>query len=95
MVAGAASEAEAWPLVNLERTVAIYDLMMENALEERGSWTIRSPADHSGDLLHDLADHLVLSGAGREKRVSALTHALEKGFLKYTVTSDRIRWEWS
>jgi radical SAM superfamily enzyme YgiQ (UPF0313 family) len=95
MAAGAASEAEAWPLVNLERTVAIYDLMMKNALEERGSWTIRSPADHSGDLLHDLADHLALSGAGREKRVSALTHALEKGFLKYTVTSDRIQWEWS
>ena len=94
MAAGEASEEEAWPLVNLERTVAIYDLMMENALEKRGSWTIDSLSEQSGDLLNDLADHLALPVAGREKLVSALTHALEKGFLKYSVTSDRIHWKW-
>ena len=95
MAAGEATEAEAWPLVNLERTVAIYDLMMENALEKRGGWTIRSPADHSGDLVSDLADHLAVAGAGREKLISTLSHALEKGFLKYALTADRIQWNWS
>jgi anaerobic magnesium-protoporphyrin IX monomethyl ester cyclase len=95
MAAGEASEAEAWPLVNLERTVTIYDLMMENALEKRGKWTIHSPVDHSGDLLNDLLEHLVPAGAGREKLLSALSHALEKGFLKYAVTEDRIQWSWS
>jgi anaerobic magnesium-protoporphyrin IX monomethyl ester cyclase len=94
MAAGEASEAEAWPLVNLERTVAIYDLMMENALEKRGSWTTRSRSEHPGDLLNDLADHLAMPAAGLEKRVSALFHALENGFLKYSVTADRIRWQW-
>jgi anaerobic magnesium-protoporphyrin IX monomethyl ester cyclase len=95
MAAGEASEAEAWPLVNLERTVAIYDLMMENALEKQGGWTIDdSPAEHSGDLLNDLADHLVPSGAGREKRISALSHALKNGYLSYSVTAGRIQWKW-
>ena len=96
MAAGEASEAEAWPLVNLERTVAIYDLMMENALEKRGGWTIRSPAEHSGDLVNDLADHLIpIAGSGRKKLVSALSHALENNFLKYAVTADRIQWKWA
>ncbi len=94
MAAGEASEEEAWPLVNLERTVAIYNLMMENALEKKGSWTIHALSDRSGDLLNDLADHLELSAADREKQVSALTHALQKGFLKYAVTADKIQWKW-
>ncbi len=95
MAAGEASEAEAWPLVNLERTVAIYDLMMENALEKLGDWTIRSQADGPADLLNDLADHLASSGgADREKRVSVLSHALENGFLKYAVTAGSIQWKW-
>ena len=95
MAAGEASEEEAWPLVNLERTVAIYDMMMENALEKLGAWTVRSPGNHSGDLLNELADHLGEAGAGREKQVSMLSHALEKGFLKYSVTAGRIRWDWT
>jgi hypothetical protein len=94
MAAGEASDEEAWPLVNLERTVAIYELMMENALEKRGNWTIRSRLEYSGDLLNDLADHLAMPVAGRKKLVSALSHALENGFLKHSVTADRIRWQW-
>ncbi len=94
MAAGEASDEEAWPLVNLERTVAIYELMMENALEKRGNWTIRSRSEYSGDLLNDLADHLAMPVAGRKKLVSALSHALENGFLKHSVTADRIRWKW-
>jgi hypothetical protein len=95
MAAGEASEAEAWPLVNLERTVVIYNLMMENALEKRGGWTIRSQADYSVDLLSDLADHLAVAGASREELISVLSHALEQGFLKYALTADRIQWNWS
>jgi anaerobic magnesium-protoporphyrin IX monomethyl ester cyclase len=94
MATGEASEAEAWPLVNLERTVAIYDLMMENGLDKRGSWAIHSQTEHSRDLLNDLADHVALPEANREKLISALTHALEKGFLTYSVTADRIQWKW-
>jgi len=95
MAAGEASESEAWPLVNLERTVVIYDLMMGNALEKLGDWTIQFPADHAVDLLNDLADHLAPPvGTDREKLLSALSHALNNGFLKYAVTADRIRWQW-
>ena len=94
MAAGEASEAEAWPLVNLERTVAIYELMMENALEKRGEWTIHAPADQSCELLNDLVEHLAAEGQERKKLVSALTHALESGFLKYSVTGNRIHWKW-
>lgn len=95
MAAGEASDAEAWPLVNLERTVAIYNLMMENALEKLGSWTIRQRADHTGDLLSELADHLAVAGTDREKLISTLSHALDKGFLKFSMTSGRIKWDWT
>ncbi len=94
MAAGEATEEEAWPLVNLERTVVIYDMMMENALEKLGYWTIRSPAKYSRDLLNDLADHLPATGGGRDKLLPALSNALENGFLKYSVTADRIHWKW-
>jgi len=94
MASGEASEAEAWPLVNLERTMAIYNLMMENALEKLGAWTIHSPAGPSAALLKDLADHLAAAGTVHEKLVSTLSHALENGFLEYAVTADRIKWKW-
>jgi radical SAM superfamily enzyme YgiQ (UPF0313 family) len=95
MAAGEASEEEAWPLVNLERTVAIYNLMMENALDKLGAWTVRSPGNHDGDLLNELADRLGAADAGHEKLVATLSHALEKGFLKYSVTAGRIQWDWT
>jgi hypothetical protein len=95
LAAGEATEAEAWPLVNLERTVAIYDLMMENALENRGEWTISAPAEPSAELVNDLVDHLAVAGSGREKLLSALTHAMETGFLTFSVRAGRIKWKWA
>jgi radical SAM superfamily enzyme YgiQ (UPF0313 family) len=96
MAAGEASEEEAWPLVNLERTLTLYDLMMEAAIEKKGRWTIGTPARQAGDLLQDLVDHLLTEegDARRGKLVSALSHAIENGFLQYTVTADIIQWKW-
>jgi radical SAM superfamily enzyme YgiQ (UPF0313 family) len=95
MAAGEATEEEAWPLVNLERTVTIYGLMMESALEKHGQWTIRTPAGHTRELLHDLASRLAPADADREKRAAALSHALNSGFLEYSVTEDQIKWQWA
>jgi radical SAM superfamily enzyme YgiQ (UPF0313 family) len=96
MAAGKASEEEAWPLMNLERTVTIYDLMMENAIEKRGGWIIRFPAEQGRDLLQDLVEHLLIAGdSRREKVVSALSYAIENGFLHYTLTAaNSIQWKW-
>jgi anaerobic magnesium-protoporphyrin IX monomethyl ester cyclase len=96
MATGEASDEEAWPLVNLERTITLYDLMMNNAIEKRGNWAVPISADHQADLLHDLVDHLLIDAADgrREKLLSALAYAHEKGFLQYAETSDGMRWKW-
>lgn len=95
MAEGKASESEAWPLINLERTLAIYDLMMDSALENPGEWAVAIPEERLWDLLEDLADHLPQTDSGRDKLLSALSHAHKKGYLKYTLTDGRIRWRWA
>jgi anaerobic magnesium-protoporphyrin IX monomethyl ester cyclase len=35
---GRASEETAWPLVRLEHTVVIYDMMMKRLIERKGAW---------------------------------------------------------
>jgi anaerobic magnesium-protoporphyrin IX monomethyl ester cyclase len=44
---GEASEEEAWPLVNLERIILVYDLMMKKVVEEKGSFDIKPPYDRA------------------------------------------------
>jgi hypothetical protein len=97
MAAGEASEEEAWPLVNLERTMLYYDLMMKSIIEEKGCWNVRLPVENDEKLLSDLVDRLVMGEPGdhREKLLSALTVACEKGFLQNVFTADRVQWKWT
>jgi len=44
---GEASEEEAWPLVNLERIILVYDLMMKEVVEKKGRFDIKAPYDRT------------------------------------------------
>lgn len=95
IASGEASVDEAWPLENLERTVLLYNLMMENSLESLVEGQIHFSKEE-GDLLNDLVNSLGLkTGVGREKLLNAMSHALENGFIKYSLIDERIKWKWA
>ncbi|MEE8397831.1 MAG: radical SAM protein [Desulfobacterales bacterium] len=92
---GEATEDEIWQLVNLERTVLIYDLMMERAIEEAGTW----PAD--GTPVTDTASLTTLSSrlAGitkysQEDISTALEITMKKGNLAWQEENGNIHWDW-
>ena len=98
MASGEASPEEAWPLVNLEHTVRIYDLMMGQLIETAGSWQTLLPKDSPADsLLFELIGRLAsLTGIDSEKLRSTLAHAVACDHLRYTLKDNGgIQWKWT
>ncbi len=100
MASGDASDEEAWPLVNLERTVTMYDMMMATALENSGVWPLHMMGDTAGadTLLDDLTMRVTpfLSEKTDCRRLrSTLAYALEHNHLGYTIEGGAIRWCWT
>ena len=94
MEAGTATEEEAWPLVNLERTVLIYDLMMDEFLETKCAWDAEETPGREAaleKLISLAAEH---SGKDRSIAEGAFTGAFEKKNIKCLEENGRIRWEW-
>jgi radical SAM superfamily enzyme YgiQ (UPF0313 family) len=92
---GKATEFEASQVINLERTVLIYDLMMGNVLQEKGSWAMDNPDASDHDLLKALIKRLPPSdGFTREKMFHILDYAVGNGSLKYTSQEGIIKWQW-
>ncbi|MFH1136690.1 MAG: radical SAM protein [Pseudomonadota bacterium] len=94
MKLGTATEEEAWPLVNLERTVLIYDLMMDEFMEKKASWpAAETPGDEQAlDRLISLAaEH-----AGKDRTIAegAFKNAFEKNNIRRRDENGRLRWEW-
>ena len=90
-----ASDEEAQQVVNLERVVLIYNLMMENAVERNGFWSHDGPAASTQDSLKKLADRISRSfDATFEMLYDTLGHALRKGHLKNSDRNGRVRWQW-
>lgn len=94
MQAGQATDEEAWPLVNLERTVLIYDLMMKRVFEEKGAWSM----DENGvdpDPVKEMAGRVVKTLGEREDLVNdTLKVALDRGNIKYSNSGNNVKWEW-
>lgn len=95
MKSGEATEDEAWQLINLERTVLIYDLMMARGIEEKGEWpTDASPVSEEGALA-ELSCRLEGTIKNSRKEIhDALAYTLSKGNLAYHRTNGKIRWGW-
>jgi hypothetical protein len=90
-----ATKAEIWEIENLERIVLLYDLMMENAIEQKGFWSHEGRPVSLQDNLKTLTDRISSSvDTGSEMLFDALDHALKQGNLKCTDLNGDIRWQW-
>lgn len=91
--AGAINREQAFPLINLERTVVIYDLMMNGAIEAAGVWET-DPRDQAKALeelvnrVHHRIDKLP------EKVRDALQTAVDTGNLIFDAQGGKARWHW-
>jgi radical SAM superfamily enzyme YgiQ (UPF0313 family) len=90
-----ASAQEAEQVINLERIVLVYELMMKNTIEQKGSWS------HDGRPVSTEASLKILSErigaalvAAPQSLQETLNHALQQGDLTYTDLAGMIRWQW-
>ena len=92
---GRAKPDEIWEVKNLERIVLIYDLMMQNVIEEKGSWqTEKNPLSDS-DALKTLLSRIINSTTAKsEDLIDALQYTAEQGNLSYSVEGGQVRWKW-
>jgi len=91
---GEASEEEAWPLVNLERVVLIYDLMMGRIIEEKGfleGRTVASRSEALGLLAEKMAGSVKYSS---DEILSVLNYEIGEGNLKLTDNKGHYNLEW-
>ena len=95
MLEKAASPQEAEQVNNLERIVLVYDLMMNNVIEEKGSWS------HHGRRMNVQDNLKILSDKIRDKLEASpqliqdtLSLARQKGDLVCQEYSAMIRWQW-
>jgi hypothetical protein len=92
---GRATVEETWPLVRLEHTVVIYDMMMGQLLEKKGVW----PADKTDvkddhplrKLIHRVSGEL---DHPPERIRAAIEFANENEYLVQHTTKGVIRWSW-
>jgi radical SAM superfamily enzyme YgiQ (UPF0313 family) len=89
------TKEEIWEIENLERIVLLYDLMMENVIEQKGFWSSEGRPVSLQDNLKILTERISPSvDAGPKMLFDALGHALKQGNLKCTDLNGNIRWQW-
>lgn len=92
---GTADEEEAWPLVNLERTCLIYDLMMDRVVEKVGTWKLNGEQFDRHNALETLIGLVKPETEVRDEVVEgALKNAFEKGNLRVSNDNGTAAWEW-
>jgi hypothetical protein len=93
MRTGAAGADEAQQLINLERIVVVYDLMMKQVIETAGRWKVDGDsANGAMERLIDQASGMV-AGAPAVIR-EAIEDAVQKENLVCNVQNGRVEWEW-
>lgn len=96
MVNGEASEEEAQQVINLERVVLIYDLMMKSVVQRRGVWPHDGPPPDIEDSLKKLAGRISQSFEAKyEDLYHTLDYARRKGHLTHSNSNGNIRWAWT
>jgi radical SAM superfamily enzyme YgiQ (UPF0313 family) len=94
MESGEASAEEAWPLVNLERIVADYDLMMARTIEAEGTWPAEAGASPAKALEELIRRAAKASGKDEAKVRDALTDAAGKDNLVLESSNGAVKWRW-
>jgi radical SAM superfamily enzyme YgiQ (UPF0313 family) len=92
---GQATADEIWEVENLERIVLIYDLMMQNIIEEKGHWQTHGPAASAIDRLTSLVDRIKDSIPKKTGAINdTLQDAIENGSLICTQAGRQVKWQW-
>ena len=94
MRAGTAGADEAQQLINLERIVVVYDLMMKQVIETAGRWEADGAnANGALDAPHRPGER---HGCRRQPAVirEALEDAVQKENLVCNVQDGRVEWRW-
>ena len=90
-----ASPEEANQLINLERIVLVYDLMMKNAIEQKGYWPNDGRPMRPEDNLRTLCGRIgAMVAADPQSLHDTLDHALQQGNLRCSNVNGKIRWQW-
>ncbi len=90
-----ASDEEAQQVINLERIVLIYDLMMKNEVERNGSWAHNGRPPSTAKSLKKLATRISRSfDAAFDQLYDTLGHALQEGNLTCENRNGKVRWQW-
>jgi radical SAM superfamily enzyme YgiQ (UPF0313 family) len=96
MQRGEATPEEAYQLTNLERIVAVYDLMMQRVIETRGRWRdTGSESKANGGALETLLSRVCENGfADRPEVRGAIAQAAADGTLVCRAQEGSIEWRW-
>ena len=95
MQIGRATPDEIWEVRNLERIVLIYDLMMENLIEEIGSWRVDEHPVSAEETLNRLVRKISGATAHRPADIhQALQHAVGQGNLTFQSGDGQVKWQW-
>jgi len=91
---GEASEKEAWPLVNLERIVLVYDLMMGRVVEEKGFLERKTDASKS-ETLRRFAEKMAGSVKySSDEILSVLNYEINEGNLILEDKKEKYSLKW-
>ncbi len=92
---GTATDDEAWQVINLDRFLFIYQMMMENTLENHGSWINGTPFASDSAALKDLARRIHgPMGKTEPEALAILQYAFERGSIEYADVDNRVVWNW-
>jgi len=95
MLNDSASAQEAEQLINLERIVLVYDLMMKSFIEQNGSWTHDGQPQSREDSLDVLCNKISTDlNAAPQLIRDTLSHALRQGDLVCQDLAETTQWQW-
>ena len=95
MAKGSATQEEADQLIGLERTVMIYELMMNGVLDRNGSWKQNGRSLSKTEAITELTEHISsIRKMDKAKLTDALSNAVEQGNLIREVRKGLVGWRW-
>ncbi|MBW2061477.1 MAG: B12-binding domain-containing radical SAM protein [Deltaproteobacteria bacterium] len=96
MKKGNATEDDSRQLQEIERRECIYKLMMDNLIEEKGSWPVGNDPVSDVDALKTLVERLEGSIDKTPEQVfHHLKYVMDRKDLRYIRTGRQICWEWT
>ncbi|UCH21993.1 MAG: B12-binding domain-containing radical SAM protein [Deltaproteobacteria bacterium] len=95
MNTGQTTAAESWQLINLERIVLVYDLMMNRIIEKRGTWPAADSPVEAAAVLNKLVRRINSSVECEENKLhDTLFYSVQQGNLRYVQKNGQTQWEW-